>query len=128
MSHDPIAFTYEADVHCPSCTFERFGREVRDSRCETCGEPGNTVPFSMANQHHRWGPRDHDFKPQVISTHPWPPESAKDREGNPIGAIAPWDDWCVACQDTEPDPSLHGLWCGTCREPIRDCAVRDRAH
>lgn len=24
MSHDPIAYTYEADVHCPDCAMERF--------------------------------------------------------------------------------------------------------
>lgn len=23
--HDPIAYTYEADHHCPDCTLERFG-------------------------------------------------------------------------------------------------------
>lgn len=27
MSHlDPIAYTYEADYHCPDCTEEAFGR------------------------------------------------------------------------------------------------------
>ena len=25
MSLDPIAYVYEADIHCPGCTFERFG-------------------------------------------------------------------------------------------------------
>jgi len=24
---EPIAYTYEADLHCPSCTEERFGRK-----------------------------------------------------------------------------------------------------
>jgi hypothetical protein len=50
---DPIAYTYEADHHCPACTFERFGRD------------------------------EHGF----------PPEDAKDGEGNPIGVVAPWDEW-----------------------------------
>jgi hypothetical protein len=28
MSHlDPIAYTYEADYHCPSCAFARFGED-----------------------------------------------------------------------------------------------------
>ena len=25
--HDPIAYTYEADTHCPGCAFKRFGRD-----------------------------------------------------------------------------------------------------
>jgi hypothetical protein len=25
--HDPIAYTYEADHHCPDCAFKRFGRD-----------------------------------------------------------------------------------------------------
>lgn len=25
--HDPIAYTYEADHHCPACTFKRFGAD-----------------------------------------------------------------------------------------------------
>ena len=25
--HDPIAYTYEADYHCPRCTEARFGRD-----------------------------------------------------------------------------------------------------
>lgn len=24
--HDPIAYTFDADIHCPNCTRERFGR------------------------------------------------------------------------------------------------------
>lgn len=65
----PIAYTYEADTHCPDCAVARFGRE-----------PG----------------------------YPWPPEDARDSEGNPVGAIAPWDDWC----DAEDGPCT--LACGTC--------------
>ena len=26
-SNDPIAYTYEADYHCPECAFERFGMD-----------------------------------------------------------------------------------------------------
>ena len=26
-NHDPIAYTYEADVHCPACSEARFGRD-----------------------------------------------------------------------------------------------------
>lgn len=73
---DPIAFTYDADTHCPACAIARFGQE-----------PG----------------------------HFWPPESARDAEGNPVGAIAPWDDWC-----DEAEPGRHVLACGTCRGVIRE--------
>jgi hypothetical protein len=58
--HDPIAYTYEADVHCPSCTFKRF-----------------------------------------------PNGEGTDREGNQVGAIAPWD---------ETDEA--GEYCGDCHGEI----------
>jgi len=51
---DPIAYTYDADYHCPDCTRARFGTD---------------------------------------ENHPWPPETAQDSEGNPLGAVAPWDEW-----------------------------------
>jgi hypothetical protein len=82
--HDPIAYTYEADTHCPACAIARFGTE-----------PGRA----------------------------WVRDDATDSEGNPVGAIAPWDEWC--------NPQEAGravLWCGTCRGPIaehwhgRECA------
>ena len=73
---DPIAYTYEADVHCPSCAFERFGRD------------------------------EHGFVP----------EEATDSEGNGIGAIAPWMEWC---EPTEPHP--QELHCGTCGCLIDTC-------
>jgi hypothetical protein len=28
-TYDPIAYTYDADYHCPACTEERFGRSER---------------------------------------------------------------------------------------------------
>jgi len=28
-THDPIAYTYEADTHCPACAESRFGRSAR---------------------------------------------------------------------------------------------------
>ena len=48
----PVAYTYEAAVHCPECTGARFGATAEG----------------------------------------WIPEDAVDREGNGIGAIAPWDE------------------------------------
>ena len=27
MSHEPIAYIYEASEHCPACAFLRFGRD-----------------------------------------------------------------------------------------------------
>ena len=50
---DPIAYTYEADYHCPACAFARFGRD----------------------------------------SHGFVPEGAEDDGGNPVGAVAPWDEW-----------------------------------
>lgn len=74
MSHlDPIAYTYEADYHCPGCTFERFGMD------------------------------DQGFVP----------DNATDREGNLVGAVAPWDEWWE-CQATFP----QSLVCSTCNGVI----------
>jgi hypothetical protein len=34
MSHAPIAYTYEADVHCPACARARFGKALDDPDTE----------------------------------------------------------------------------------------------
>lgn len=68
----PIAYTYEADTHCPGCTLERFG-----------------------------------FCP--------PSETQHDREGNPVGAVFPWDEW------HEPGTGAFTLVCGTCGGTIDSC-------
>lgn len=65
----PIAYTYEADTHCPPCTAERFG-----PACE-----------------------------------------GTDREGNAVGALFSWDEWC---NPPEPGKSCI-LVCGTCGDIIR---------
>lgn len=97
----PIAFTYEADVHCPAHTFARFGQA--------------TI---------------HSFVFGIDIPYPWPPDDARDNEGNEIGAIAPWDDWCTGCQDNEPpESSRHGLYCGDDGASIRECSwAADRAN
>lgn len=71
-SGDPIAYTYEADYHCPPCAFARFGKDEH-----------GTVP-----------------------------ESARDGEDNPVGAVAPWDEWQQGTGEREV------LACGTCGDII----------
>lgn len=39
---DPIAYTYEADTHCPDCCRERFGNDYGDN-VETLDNEGNHV-------------------------------------------------------------------------------------
>lgn len=69
MNGRPIAYTFEADYHCPACSARRFGVD----------EDGFT------------------------------PEDARDSEGNPIGAVAPWDEW------HEPsEPGVQVLSCTDC--------------
>ena len=68
----PIAYTYEADIHCPDCTETRFGRS------------------------------DSGF----IA------EDSEDSEGNPVGIVAPWDEWWHG------DGECESLYCGTCFEFI----------
>lgn len=79
-SHDPIAYTYEADTHCPACSEARFGR----------GEFGLIA----------------------IDEHGDP---SLDREGNPVGVIAPWDEWCDMYE-----PGRQVLSCGTCLGIIKE--------
>jgi hypothetical protein len=64
----PIAYTYEADHHCPACARARFGAD------------------------------EHGF----------PPESARDGEGNPVGAVFSWDEWQNIGEGSQT------LACGTC--------------
>lgn len=67
MSCRPVAYTYDADYHCPACAISRFGSD------------------------------DHGH---VI-------EDATDSESNPVGVVAPWDEWhqgtgeceTLACSD-----------------------------
>lgn len=37
------------------------------------------------------------------------PESARDGEDNPVGAVAPWDEWFAG-----DDEAVTNLYCGTC--------------
>jgi hypothetical protein len=77
VSANPIAYAFDADTHCPSCTTARFGVE-----------PGRS----------------------------WPPEDARDSEGDSIGAIFPWDEW------HEPaDNGRFTLTCATCSGVIDSC-------
>jgi hypothetical protein len=72
MGHlDPIAYTYEADYHCPGCTEARFG--VCDCGFIACpgGGPGCSVP----------------------------PLPIEDSEGNQVGVVAPWDEWWNVGED-----------------------------
>lgn len=64
----PIAYTYDADYHCPACTGRRFG----------------------------------------VDAEGWIPQDATDSEGNPVGAVAPWDEWQNFGGGDET------LVCGTC--------------
>lgn len=75
---NPIAYTYDADHHCPDCTVERFGSDANG----------------------------------------WPPQDATDSEGNPLGTIAPWDEWQQGTGDCET------LACADCHTII-DTAHRD---
>lgn len=76
--HDPIAYTYEADYHCPRCAESRFGSDS-----------------------HGW-----------IAVTP-DGDAALDNEGNPVGVLAPWDEW----YDYDL-PGTQVLTCGTCAREI----------
>jgi predicted RNA-binding Zn-ribbon protein involved in translation (DUF1610 family) len=54
-SHQPIAYTYDADVHCPSCAEQHFGRcaEHGQIACDVVdsegNEPGAMFPWDEAS-------------------------------------------------------------------------------
>ena len=53
--HDPVAYTYEADIHCPSCAFKRFGRDehgfVSESAEDNEGNPiGVIAPWDEVDE------------------------------------------------------------------------------
>jgi hypothetical protein len=82
-NYAPIAYTYDADVHCPTCAFAAFG----------------------------------------IDENGFVPEDAEDSEGNPIGAVAPWDEWWS--NDFYEGNKVARLYCGTCHELIEEMELED---
>lgn len=54
--NDPIAYTYDADVHCPDCSFSRFGRDlngfVPETERDSDGNPiGVIAPWDSEIEH-----------------------------------------------------------------------------
>jgi hypothetical protein len=42
--HEPIAYTYEGEIHCPACAEARFGRcPCGHIACDVIDAEGNTV-------------------------------------------------------------------------------------
>ena len=76
MNGDPIAYTYEADYHCPEDAIARLGQDTS----------------------HYGGY--------------WPTADAVDNEGNPIGAVAPWDEWWNVGEGPQT------LACGDCGKEL----------
>lgn len=76
-SLDPIAYTYNADRHCPECAWRKYGSVL---------------------------------------------DEAIDDEGNPVGAIAPWDEWHIHSEHLQDFPDTPAvLMCSTCEEIIETC-------
>jgi hypothetical protein len=115
--------------------------------CAVCGEAGNTVPYSMAGEHHKYGPRaDHGFVPST----PADPYDAAIRYAQDRGAqdgrnAAEWyvqdagintrggahdvlagiESGDPAVLDTFPFADLSGEWADTLTGPmlVRDAAA-----
>ena len=45
-----VAYTYEADIHCPACTVARFGPEPRDGYTVTDSEGNTPKPIFASDQ------------------------------------------------------------------------------
>lgn len=114
--HDPIAYTYDADTHCPGCATARFGEDESgnvpddaydnggnavgaifswtewwqiDGKCETlvCGTCGGEIAVAHNDPHSMGCP---DYEP----TWPRADQEAAGREG--------WD--IFECGDSEHEP------------------------
>lgn len=57
--------------------------------------------------------------------HEWPRDDARDGEGNPVGAIFPWDEWHPVKEDGEPVIGSFSLVCGTCGTVMDQCEHPD---
>ena len=98
MGHlDPIAYVYDADVHCEGCARQMFEgtrwpgfiENVTKQEAEKYEEEG----FGLASRARmgRWN------------------VELTDMEGNPVGAVAPWDEWASGYEE-----GCENLTCGTC--------------
>lgn len=43
MNGQPIAYTYEADIHCPGCTAQRFGADLDMPNAHPVDREGNYI-------------------------------------------------------------------------------------
>lgn len=59
--HEPIAYTFDADYHCPDCTLKRFGRDAD-------GWIAGDAEDSEANPVHAVAPWDEWWDPTVDVT------------------------------------------------------------
>lgn len=102
---DPIAYVYDADEHCPDCTFKRFGHtwRVRDADRILSGEHLLFKDYVKAMDY----ADAHGFP--IYG--PFIAEGDKDSEGNEVGAV--FD----AFEDRD-------MVCGTCGELIHEVEKR----
>lgn len=91
-NHDPIAYAYDADVHCPECAAERFGDKLDDPKTED--SEGNTlgVMFSWDEGSER-GTYCGDCSAEIS---------------------APW------CEGCDSDICTHKITCDACGEETLD--------
>lgn len=107
---DPIAYTYDADTHCPDCA------EAAHGYGPVTGEPNA-----------RWE-IGYRLVGSIIGTPNFITRASLDKDGNEIGAVAPWDEW----YDTSID--FQTLACATCHKVIAtfptepDCDHKHQIH
>lgn len=98
---DPIAYTYNADTHCPACTLD-YARE-RDYASDATVAAVRAWVWGdcddMDARYHSWGIYRAWFLPALIED-----GIIRDSEGNQLHPVAPWDEY---------DPAT-GIYCGTC--------------
>ena len=98
---EPVAYTYEADIHCPACTKKRFGETWRVSVFfeHPLPRPPKFTFYEAAEDYIRQHGGGGPYGPFIA-------EDAEDNEGNPVGAVFAWE--------TEGGPES----CGSCGEVL----------
>lgn len=68
MDGDPIAFSYEADHHCPECTELRFGRNERGCIAEGAEDDERNEVGALFSEDEWWNPETEGPQTLVCGT------------------------------------------------------------
>lgn len=110
-THDPIAYTFEADYHCPACTEERFGRsETGFIAGESTDSEGNAVgvmfSWGVDSDHVESGVYCGDCGAEIVE-----PEESTGYNGNTEAVLQAYVEcalWSSTDESGEPLDAVYG--------------------